>query len=156
VDNLTTERRHYSCRSDWRHSRTLLAICCVTICLACTRAGESQIVTEPVRIEIWCRGDDGLTQRFRAELEAALRDTDGFTLASGGEATTARTLVVTIDNHLSWQHVEANTQVSYAITFQGPNAEVLGSSVGSCWEGDLSACVRRAVIDTQQAAKKVA
>ena len=108
-----------------------------------------------MRIELLCGGDDGLTVRFRDALEAAFRDTSGFTLAIGNEPRTPRTLVVTIVNHLTWESVGNNTQVSYTIMFEGPGAQPLGTSVGSCLEDDLSSCVLRAVTDTKRAAKQV-
>ena len=154
--NVTSRRSRDVRRTVSRLSRIFIPACTSTVFLACALAtGRSASAVAPTSIELWCRGDDGLTLRFRDAIESAFRGTSGFTLAVGNEARTPRTLVVTIVDHLSWEHVGEKTQVSYTIAFEGPNAQSLGTSAGSCWEDEMSSCVRRAVNATKRAAKRI-
>ena len=155
MTNVTNEPTKTARRAVTHVSGIFVLAIGLTLPLACVHpVGRANDTEAPVLIELWCRGDDGLTLRFRDALETGFRNTSGFALVFGNERRAPRTLVVTIANHLSWKPVGENTEVSYTITFEGPNAEPFGRSVGSCREDDLLSCVHRAVSDAQRAARQ--
>jgi hypothetical protein len=105
-------------------------------------------------VELWTRGDDGLTQRFSEAFEDAIRGDTNLTLALGNEARTTSTIVATIQEHLNWKSVGPKTEVSYRIEFENATGKKLGNSIGSCWEDELQTCVNRALGDLRRAAEE--
>jgi hypothetical protein len=106
----------------------------------------------PVPLEIWRRGDDGLTLRFADALEGAFRASSVFTMSSGKKP---GTLVVTIPDHVEWERVGNQTKVIYTLEFSTESSGRIGSSVGTCWDDDLCPCARQALRDARSAADKM-
>jgi hypothetical protein len=107
---------------------------------------------ELVPVEIWRRGDDGLTLRFADALEGALRASSIFTMSSGKKP---GTLMVTIPDHVEWERVGNRTKVIYTLEFSTESSDRIGSSRGTCWDDDLSPCSRQALRDARSAADKM-
>jgi hypothetical protein len=130
--------------------------CTFAALLIASYASAGSDGTEPLtRIELWCVGDDGLTQRFRDALERAIKNNNEFTLAFGHEPRSSTTMVVTIEDHLSWRPVRTRAEVSYKIKFEDSKGKKLGNSAGSCWEDKLSICVERAMGDLKRIVKEM-
>jgi hypothetical protein len=62
---------------------------CIASLVACLESPGVDTVTP---VEIWARGDDGLTLRFREALVATLRDSEHFSIAPGGKPRTSDSL----------------------------------------------------------------
>lgn len=103
-------------------------------------------------VEVWCRGDDGLTLKLRDTLETALKSSSEFHLSSGKKP---GTLIITIPLHVGWQVVGNRTQVLYSVEFASTENQDLGSGTGSCWEDALSKCARKIVKDAKITARKI-
>lgn len=130
--------------------------CVLAALLVASYAFTGSTDAEPLtRIELWCVGDDGLTQRFRGALERAIEKGCEFILAFGNEPRSSNTIVVTIENHLRWRTIGIRKEVSYKIKFADSKGKMLGNSTGSCWEDNLSTCVNKTMDDLKRIVKDI-
>ncbi len=116
--------------------------------IGCATATPIQTQTP---IDIRRGGDDGLTLQFAKALEDAFRNSPHFIV---GSRTRAR-LVVTITTNLHWKRLGERTQVSYEVQFTSETGVVVGLSVGSCWEDQLTECAQQTVNDARKASERL-
>jgi hypothetical protein len=128
----------------------LSAIIVVSLVLA--MCGAKADGAKPTLVEVWCVGDDGLTQRLRDALENALKLSPDFSLSSGKKP---GTLVVTIPTNVGWKQVGKRMQVLYAVEFASVDNQNIGTNTGSCWDDMLSKCAAQIVKDAKIAARKI-
>jgi hypothetical protein len=100
-----------------------------------------------VPVEIFTRGDDGLTQRLADAVRDEFRQSAQFTLAM---SPTPDSLIVTIPSHVRWEEVGVRTRVTYALRLETA-ARKLGESSGVCWEDDLRTCAQNIVAEASHA-----
>ena len=105
-----------------------------------------------VTIEVWSGGDDGLTLRFRDELERTFKSSAEFALSTGKKP---GTLVATIPTHVQWVRQGSRTQLLYEVQFTSIDESRLGDSKGRCWEDQLANCTARVYRDAKRAARKL-
>lgn len=105
----------------------------------------------PITVEVWRGGDDGLTSRFADSLEAAFGRSSAFVLSNGKKP---RTLIVMIPSSVGWKQIGSRTEVRYSVTFTGTVSQVLGTSEGACWEDQLSKCAVHVLKDAETVMKK--
>jgi hypothetical protein len=103
-------------------------------------------------VEVWCGGDDGLTQGVCHALESAFASTADFVTSSGKRP---GTLVVTIPYNVSSKESGKRTRVSYTVEFTSSNDKKLRTRKGSCWEDDLATCANQIVAQARIAARKL-
>ncbi|WP_321470784.1 hypothetical protein [uncultured Paludibaculum sp.] len=133
--------------STWRWLLTAL----VTGTILASTGGNS-VSSEPIRVEVWIGGDDGLTLRLRDALEFAFRSSVDFTLSSGKKP---GTLVVTIPANVDWKKIGRRTQVLYSAHFTSVDGKAAGNRSGSCWADALDKCADHIVGDAKNAARKL-
>jgi hypothetical protein len=105
-----------------------------------------------IPIEVWSGGDDGLTQRFRDELERTFESSTEFALSTGKKP---GTLVATIPTHVQWVKRGSRTQFQYEVQFTSIDESRLGDSKGRCWEDQLANCTARVYRDAKRAARNL-
>jgi len=105
-----------------------------------------------VPVEVWCVGDDGLTQKLRNALENRFEASPDFQLSSGKRP---GTLVVTIPSNVPWKQVKGRTRVVYNVDFTSVDGLKLGRSNGECWGSDVGKCAEHIVADAKSAARKL-
>ncbi len=95
-------------------------------------------------VEVWCGGDDALTQGVCHALESAFESTPDFVPSYGKRA---GTLVVTIPTNVSWKGKEINkrTRVFYTVEFTSADDKKLRTRKGSCWNEDFATCASQIV-----------
>jgi hypothetical protein len=96
----------------------------------------------PRPVEVWCRGDDGLTLRLRDALERAFTATPEFTLSHGNQP---RTLVVTIPTHVRWKQFGKRLHVYYSVEYASTDGHAVETRTGSCWDDALAKCASQIV-----------
>lgn len=96
----------------------------------------------PIPIEVWRGGDDGLTLRLADALENAFKASPHFILSSGRKK---GTLVVRIPTHVGWKQIGKRTRVLYNVEFASADDQNVGGSTGSCWEDALTQCAAEVV-----------
>lgn len=104
-------------------------------------------------VEVWCGGDDGLTQRLKDALEQKLNLSPKFRLSSGKKP---GTLVVTIPSNVKWKDVGRRTRVLYEVDFSTYDGKTLGRINGSCWDDRLVTCAADITRDAADMARKIA
>lgn len=105
-----------------------------------------------VPVEVWCGGDDGLTQKLRDALEKRFEASSEFQLSSGKKP---GTLLVTIPTNVPWKQVGGRTRVVYSVDFTAVDGLTLGRSRGECWDSDVGKCAERIVGEAKTAARKL-
>ena len=103
-------------------------------------------------VEVWCGGDDGLTQRLFAALQITFQSSPHFTLSTGRKP---GTLVATIPTNVEWRQIGRRTLVSYTVDFTSTDNLNLGVSKGSCWDNSFAKCAAKIVLDAELAARKI-
>jgi hypothetical protein len=133
--------------SDW--ARFLFISGIVFASIVCVRDVSAARKTP---VEVWCGGDDGLTQRLRDGLEKAFESSPDFNLISGSKP---RKLIVTIPTHVKWMKVEKRTLIDYTVEFTSANNHALGTFTGSCWDDEMTQCVAQIMGDARGAARRI-
>lgn len=106
---------------------------------------------EPILVEVWSGGDDGLTSRLRDALENAFKSSPDFALSSGKKP---GTLVVTIPTNVGWRSIGKRTQVRYTVELSSAENRRIRTSTGSCWDDGLAKCAAQIVSDARTAMHK--
>ena len=112
------------------------------VCLAQSKP-SSAIVTQLA----W-RGDDAVTQRFRAALQAELESSPNFDLSPRPAEEMLRLFIPT---HLYWSKAQERTNFQYVVILTNQDSKYFGVSIGSCWEEDMPQCVRKVLRDAGDA-----
>ena len=106
----------------------------------------------PIPVEVWRGGDDGLTLRLADALENAFTASPYFILSSGRKK---GTLVVKIPTHVGCRQIGKRTRVLYKVEFAAADDQNVGGSAGSCWEDAITQCAAQVVKDAKTAARVV-
>jgi hypothetical protein len=103
-------------------------------------------------VEVWCGGDDALTQGVCYALESAFESTADFVLSNGKRA---GTLVVTIPTNVDWKESGKRTRVFYTVEFTTADDKKLRTRKGKCWNDDFARCANQIVKQARIAVRKV-
>ena len=124
--------------------------------VAMTLCGTGAAADAPMRVELWRRGDDVLTQQLFAALKYAFNSSPDFVLTNVDERT-VRTLIVTIPDHVEWRQRRWQTRIIYRVEFRFSTKDnpLVGLSRGSCWKGSVKKCAKNVLKDAKVAATKV-
>ena len=130
---------------------TLVAV--VLVCLV----PAFQKTTNPIKqtqtlVEVWCGGDDNLTQGLCRALDSEFASTSDFVPSSGERP---GTLIVTVPTNVDWKDSGKRTRVFYIAKFTSRNDKKLGGRKGACWENDFSTCASQIVRQARKAARKL-
>ena len=129
--------------------RTLLALISSVIIGTCILYGAS---SKPRFVEVWCVGDDGLTQHLRDAVESKFKSSSDFILSSGKKS---GTLIVTIPTNVEWTQNGTQTRVRYKVVFSSTDEAKVGKDGGSCWDDNISACAAQIYMGAQRASHKL-
>jgi hypothetical protein len=126
--------------------RALLA---VVVAMAISLFAWCADATVPQSVEFRHVGDDSLSQKLAAAVEAAFKRSADFRLSTGGA------LVVTIMRNVEWEMVGKKTRATYTVRFSSAEGREIATEKGSCWESALARCAAQIVKDAKTAARKV-
>ena len=93
-------------------------------------------------VEVWCGGDDMLTQGVCHALENAFEATADFVPSHGKKE---GTLVVTIPTNVDWRKSGKRKQVFYTVEFTTADEKMLRTRKGKCWNDDFARCANKIV-----------
>ena len=93
-------------------------------------------------VEVWCGGDDGLTQGVCYALESAFESSADFVLSDGKPP---GMLVVTIPTNVDWKKSGNRTKVLYTVEITSADDKKLRTRKGKCWNDDFARCANQIV-----------
>jgi hypothetical protein len=119
---------------------------------ACSmQSGNHPAVTpNPVAVEVWTVGDDGLTQRLADAVRREFDYSARFKLAASG---TPGALMVTIPTHVGGKGINGKTRVRYRVQFERDRRSMAVGG-GACWDADLTVCAMQIVEAAGRAAAR--
>jgi hypothetical protein len=94
-------------------------------------------VYEPIPVEIWRGGDDGLTNKLSDAIESAFAVSDAFVLNKGEKN---KMLTVTIPTNVHRERVDNHNEVLYTVELKQKATLRTATISGSCRENKLSIC----------------
>ena len=116
------------------------------------KSPQSNRIRTPV--ELWCGGDDSLTQRVCSAAYNALGASPNFKRVDVEEQKPG-TLVVTITENVGWKEIGTRTKVSYKVEFTSVDDKKLGAMKGSCWDDDIAVCGAQILKRATTTARKI-
>ena len=110
----------------------------VLICLVPVSQKPASVAKQTrTLVEIWCGGDDNLTQGVCRAVDSELASTSNFVVSNGEKP---GTLIITIPTNVDWKERGKRTRVLYTVEFSLTNGKKLGTKKGECWENELRIC----------------
>lgn len=106
-------------------------------------------------VELWCGGDDNLTQGVCRALESEFASSRDFLLADESSHQRQVKLIVTIPTNVDWRERGTRTRVFYTVEFKSSTDRKLGKKKGACWEDELKTCASQIVREAKIAARKL-
>ena len=107
-------------------------------------------------VELWCGGDDNLSQGLCHALESEFASSPGFiVLADESSHDKHVKLIVTIPTNVDWQERGTRTRVLYTVEFKSSTDRKLGTKSGACWENELNTCASQIVRQAKIASRKL-
>ena len=107
-------------------------------------------------VELWCGGDDNLTQGVCRALESEFASSRDFVvLADESSHERQVKLIVTIPTNVDWKERGRRTRVFYTVEFKSSTDRKLGKKKGACWEKELKTCASQIVKQAKIAARKL-
>ena len=103
-------------------------------------------------VELWCTGDDLLSQRMCQAFFAAFESSPDFDLQ---EENKPGNLIVTIPQNVGWREVGKRTKISYVVEFSTSDDRVFMTRKGSCWHEDYKKCANQILKEAKVAARKL-
>lgn len=129
----------------------MLVLILVSFGSICQKKGAPAKPTK-TPVEVWCGGDDGLTQGVCSSLATAFASSTDFDSSSDEEA---GKLVVTIPTNVDWKEIRKRTQVFYTVEFTSANDKKLRTRKGSCWDNDFATCANQILVQARIAVRKL-
>jgi hypothetical protein len=113
---------------------------------------STQVKQSRTLVEVWCGGDDNLTQGVCRALDSEFASTPDFVVSSGEKP---GTLIVCIPTNVNWKDQGKKTRVFYTVEYKSINDKKLGAMKGECWENDFRVCASQIVMKAKKAARKL-
>lgn len=103
-------------------------------------------------VELWCTGDDLLTQRMCQAFFAAFKSSPDFDLQ---EENKPGNLIVRIPENVGSREVGKRTKISYVVEFSTSDDRVFMTRKGSCWHDEYAKCANQILKEAKVAARKL-
>jgi hypothetical protein len=96
----------------------------VLVCLISVFQTSSPIKQSQTLVEVWCGGDDNLTQGVCRALDREFASSPDFVVSSDEKP---GTLIVSIPANVDWKEKGKRTRVFYKVEFKSTNGRKLGT-----------------------------
>jgi hypothetical protein len=103
-------------------------------------------------VELWCTGDDLLSQRMCQAFFAAFESNPDFDLQ---EENKPGNLIVTIPENVGWKKIGKRTKIYYSVEFSTSDDRVFMANKGSCWHNEYATCANQILKQTRIAVRKL-
>ncbi len=129
---------------------TLIAV--TLVCLVPVfQKTSSPVKQNQTVVELWCGGDDDLTQRVCHAVGTEFESSPDFVFSE--EKPSA--LIITIPTNVDWKNRGQRTRVFYTVEFKTANEKLLARKKGECWEGDFKTCASQVLRHARSVAHKL-
>jgi hypothetical protein len=138
-------------RGTFHFARTLWALFVFasipTVCQAQAKPGAA------IAAQLAWSGDDGLTTRFKAALESALKSSQEFDISRN---TAKERLRLFIPRNLYGAEAKGRLNFQYVVILTNQDSKYLGVSIGSCWaeEAEVAECAQTVLKEAADAWKR--
>ena len=112
---------------------------------------ETRIQKKPP-VDLWCTGDDLLSQGMCKAFFAAFESSPDFDLQ---EENKPGNLIVRIPENVGWREVGKRTKISYVVEFSTSDDRVFMTRKGSCWHEEYAKCANQILKEARVAARKL-
>jgi hypothetical protein len=103
-------------------------------------------------VELWCTGDDLLSQRMCQAFFAAFESSPDFDLQ---EENKPGNLIVRIPENVDGRKVGKRRKITYVVEFSTSDDRVFMTRKGSCWHGEYAKCANQILKEAKVAARKL-
>jgi hypothetical protein len=124
----------------------------IAACIVLTSLGRGADATTPILVEFSHVGDDSLSQKLAAAVEADLRRSPDFRLSAGNQA---HRLVVAITKNVEWEKVGKKLRATYTVRFSTAEGQEIGIERGSCWDNALQRCAAQILTRAKAMARRL-
>jgi hypothetical protein len=124
----------------------------ITGFMVLTSLGRGADATTPIPVEFSHVGDDSLSQKLAAAVEADFRSSPDFRLSAGNES---RRLVIAITKNVEWEKVGKKLRATYTVRFSSAEGYEISSEKGSCWENAFQRCAAQILTRAKTLARKL-
>jgi len=128
------------------------AIALILVCLVSVFQTSSPLKPGQTLVEVWCGGDDNLTQGVCHAVYNECAASPDFVMSSDE---TPGTLIVRIPTNVDWKEERGRTRVFYKVEFKSTNGKKLGTKKGSCWETEPGTCAAQIMKQAKIVARKL-
>jgi len=126
----------------------LFLVCLVPV----FQKASSPVKQTQTLVEVWCGGDDNLTQGVCRALDREVASTPEFIVSIGEKP---GTLIVRIPTNVNWKENGQGTTVFYTVEFKSTSGKKLATKKGACSENDLKTCATQIVRQAKIVARKL-
>lgn len=123
-----------------------------SVVLASLAAHAKVEMPQKTLVEVWCGGDDGLTERLCDSIELQFKSSPYFQMSAGKKP---GTLIVSIPTNVMWKEKKGRVEVFYTVQFSLSDGKLIGASKGTCWEDDLNRCAGRVLAGTEKVVERL-
>ena len=103
-------------------------------------------------VELWCSGDDSLSQRMCQAFFAVFESSPDFDLQDENKP---GNLIVRIPENVGWREVGKRTKIFYVVEFSTSDDRVFMTRKGSCWHEEYAKCANQILKEAKVAARKL-
>ena len=103
-------------------------------------------------VELWCTGDDSLSQRMCQAFFAAFESSPDFNLQ---EENKPGNLIVSIPENVGWREVGKRTTILYRVEFSTSDDRVFMKRKGWCWHEEYAKCANQILKEAKVAARRL-
>ena len=126
---------------------TVILVCLIPVQMTTTSAEKGR-----TSVEVWCGGDDNLTQGVCRNVYDEFASTTDFVLTEEGHT---GALIVNIPTNVRWKQHGKRIRIFYVVEFLSNNEKKLRKKRGECWEDDLKTCASQVLRQARLAVRKI-
>jgi len=104
-------------------------------------------------VQVWCGGDDNLTQGVCRTLYTEFASNPQFVVSEDEQR--PGTLIVRIPTNVNWKDRGKKTRVFYTVEFKSSDDKKLDAMNGECWENEFKECASQIVRKAKRVTRKL-
>jgi hypothetical protein len=135
----------------WGNQMPLNLILLILVCVIPVFQKNAPVKQSQTIVEVWCGGDDNLTQGLCRAVDSGFASSTEFIFSSEAETE----LNVTILTNVDWKQRGNRTRVFYKVEFTTIKDKKLGTKKGECWEDEFKTCASQVIRHARSVVRKL-